>query len=185
MTWKLSFAALALAVFGLGAPRSARAAIAAVDVEGHGGVTIGGGAGSPDDHVGGVGFQLGARLLIFEGYYDYTHFGGNAAVSRGIGGLRAGFGDGDVRLVLRLGGGVIKEEGGALTGDRFDLGSHIGVVGRIGAALETQVAPALLLGLGIDGETFILDGPSSPRDDGVYTGSDIFVNLHVMFELGI
>jgi len=186
MSWKSWPAALALAVVGLVAPRAARADIAAVYAEGHGGMTTIGGTGSPDVNPGGFGFRLCARLLIFEGYYDYTDFGGNAAISRGIGGLRAGFGAGDVRLVLRAGGGVISERGGALTGNGFEVGTRTGGVGRIGAALEAQVAPAVLLGLGIDAETFILAGPSTgPRDDGLYTGSDVFANLHVMFELGI
>lgn len=185
MSWKSWSAALALAVVVLGAPQAARAAVAAVSAEAHGGVTIAGQTGPTDAGVGGIGFQLGARLLIFEAYYDYTNFGGSPAVSRGIGGLRAGFGTGDIRLVLRAGGGIISEHGGALTGNSLDLGTHTGVVGRLGAALETQVAPTLLLGLGIDGETFILDAPTGPRDSGPYTGSDVFANLHIMFELGI
>jgi hypothetical protein len=185
MNWKSWSAALALAVVGLGVQRPASAHVAAVWAEGHGGVTLDGGAGSPDGNVAGIGFQLGARLLIFEGYYDYTNFGGGAAVSRGIGGLRAGFGVGDVRLVLRAGGGVISESGGALTPYSLVYGRLSGGVGRIGAALETQVGPAVLVGLGIDGETFILNGPSRPGDDGIHTGSDVFMNLHVMFELGI
>lgn len=185
MTWKLWSAALALAAVGLGAPRVARADIAAVDVEGHAGVTSGPGTGSPAENMGGIGFGLGARLLIFEGYYDYTNFGSGAAISRAIGGLRAGIGAGDIRLVLRVGGGLIRESGGALSGDSLGLGTNTGAVGRIGAALETRVAPACLIGLGIDGETFVLSGPSRPGNDGLYTGSDVFGNLHVMFELGI
>jgi hypothetical protein len=175
--------ALSLAVVGLAAPR-VRAEVAAVYAEGHGGVTAGG-TGAGDASTGGIGFRLGARVLIFEGYYDYTDFGGGAAVGRGIGGLRAGFGGRDVRLVLRIGGGVITESGGVLTGGGLDLGTHTGGVGRIGAALEAQVAPAFLIGLGIDGESFVFSEPSGPGGPGLYTGSDVFANLHLMFELGI
>jgi hypothetical protein len=185
MRLKVWFAAFSLAVVGLVAPRAARAEVAAVFAEGHGGVTSGGGTGVADGTTGGLGFRLGARVLIFEGYYDYTDFGSGAAIGRGIGGLRAGFGAHDVRLVLRIGGGVITESGGALTGSSLDLGTHTGGVGRIGAALEATIAPAFLIGLGIDGETFVFSGPSHPGNDGLYTGSDVFANLHLMFELGI
>jgi len=186
MRWKLGSAALLLAVVAVGAPRAARADVAAVYVEGHGGVTTGGGGtGLADTGMGGFGFRLGARVLIFEGYYDYTDFGGGAAISRGVGGLRAGFGAHDVRLVLRIGGGVISESGGALTGNSLDLGTHTGGVGRIGAALEAQIAPAVLVGFGIDGETFVFAEPSRPGGDGAYVGSDVFANLHLTFELGI
>ena len=185
MRFKVWSAALSLAVVAVAAPRAARADVAAVYAEGHGGMTTGGGIGLADTGTGGFGFRLGARVLIFEAYYDYTDFGGNAAISRGIGGLRAGFGGHDVRLVLRAGGGVISETGGALTGNSLDLGTHTGAVGRIGAALEAQVAPAFLVGFGIDGETFVFPGPSRPGDSGVYAGSDVFANLHLMFELGI
>jgi hypothetical protein len=185
MTLKLWSAALSLAVVGVVAPRAARAEVAAVYADGHGGVTAGSGTGLADANTGGFGFRLGARVLCFEGYYDYTDFGGSAAINRGIVGLRTSFGARDVRLVLRIGGGVISESGGAVTGNSLDLGTHTGGVGRIGAALEAQIAPAFLFGLGVDGETFVFAGPSGPGSDGLYTGSDIFANLHLTFELGI
>lgn len=176
--------AVALGLVAVGAPRVARAELAAVYAEGHAGVESDSGSPPTAASPGGVGLRVGARLLIFEGYYDYTSFGGDAAVSRGIVGLRGGFGTSDVRLVLRLGGGVITERGGALIGDNLDLGTHVGAVGRIGAAIEARVAPAVLVGLGIDGETFVLSGPARPGA-GAYVGSDVFANLHLMFELGI
>jgi len=185
MRLKLWSAALSLAAVGVAAPRAARADVAAVYAEGHGGVATGGGTGLADSSPAGVGFRLGARVLIFEGYYDYTDFGRDAAIGRGIGGLRAAFGAHDVRLVLRIGGGVISESGGALSGNNLDLGTHTGAVGRVGAALEAQVAPAFLVGLGIDGESFVFAEPSGPGNAGVYTGSDVFANLHLTFELGL
>ncbi len=185
MSLKWWAAAVSLGALAVGAPRVARADVAAVYAEGHGGVTTGGATGPADTSSGGLGFRLGARVLIFEGYYDYTDFGAGAAISRGIGGLRAAFGGHDVRLVLRAGAGVISESGGALTGNSLDLGTHTGAVGRIGAALEAQVAPAVLVGFGIDGETFAFGAPSRPGGDGLTTGSDVFANLHLTFELGI
>src|ERR1043165_4233706 len=113
----------------------ARADIVAAYVEGHGGIgnndtsgraSTSSSSGSP---AAALGFQLGARLLIFEGYYDRTAFGSGASVSRGILGLRAGLGSKDVRLVLRTGGGVITEEGGALTGMSLTVPQRSGLVG--------------------------------------------------------
>lgn len=177
-------AAVALAVVLAAAP-AARADVAAVYAEGHGGFESAGATPPDTSSPGGIGFRVGARLLIFEGYYDYTDFGGGAAVSRGILGLRGGFGTHDVRLVLRAGGGVIDERGGALTGSSRDYSSRVGAVGRIGAAVEARLAPMLLLGMGVDGETFVLSGPALPNTSGAVVGSDVFANLHLMFEIGL
>ncbi|MFL5307183.1 MAG: hypothetical protein ACJ8F1_18350 [Polyangia bacterium] len=178
-------AATAAFAAALAAPAVAHADVAAVYAEGHGGFESGGATPLDGASAGGVGFRVGARLLIFEGYYDYTDFGGSAAVSRGILGLRGGFGTHDVRLVLRAGGGVIDERGGALTGRGLDASDHVGAVGRIGAALEARVAPMFLLGFGVDGETFVMSGPSAPASSGTIVGSDVFANLHLMFEVGL
>ncbi|MES1207244.1 MAG: hypothetical protein ABUS79_15005 [Pseudomonadota bacterium] len=178
-------------VAAVAAPAVAHADVAAVYAEGHGGFESSGATPLDGASPGGLGFRLGARVLIFEGYYDYTDFGGGAAVSRGILGLRGGFGSRDLRLVLRAGGGVIDERGGALTGGRgLDASDHVGAVGRVGAALEARVAPMFLVGLGVDGETFVMSGPSTPGlatpgSSGSVVGSDVFANLHLMFEVGL
>lgn len=183
--FRTAIAVTAALVGVLAVPAAARADVAAVYAEGHGGVESGGATPLDGDTSGGVGFRLGARLLIFEGYYDYTNFGGSAAVSRGILGLRGGFGTRDLRLVLRAGGGVIDERGGALTGRGLDGSDHVGAVGRIGAAVEARVAPMFLVGLGVDGETFVMSGPSAPGSSGAIVGSDVFANLHLLFEIGL
>jgi hypothetical protein len=111
-------------------------------------------------------------------------------VSRGILGLRGGFGTDDLRLVLRGGGGVIDEQGGALSGGRTTLGvaERSGLVARAGVALEKRLAPGKLLGgLALDGEVFSLAG-TSPATSGLADrtqGSDIFLSLDLKFELGI
>jgi hypothetical protein len=173
----------------VGVTGSSRADIVAAFVDGHGGVASEGGAPNPDgssSSATGLGYRLGARLLIFEGYYDYTGFGAGASVTRGIFGLRGGFGSQKLRLVLRGGGGVIEEEGGALTGRAVGSPDRRGAVARIGAAVEGRVAPLLLVGVGVDGETFALPatgGPFGPT--GAITGSGVFAKLHVLFELGV
>ena len=185
---------MAAAIAGLvalaGAAGTSRADIVAVFADGHGGVATEGGATNPDgtsSSATGLGYRLGARLLIFEGYYDYTGFGAGTSVKRGIFGLRGGFGSDKLRLVLRAGGGVIQEEGGALTGRALGVADRRGAVGRIGGAIEGHIAPLLLVGFGIDAETFALPASGGPYGltVGATTGSDVFANLHVMFELGI
>jgi hypothetical protein len=190
----------ALSVAGAVASWSApaRADIAAAYLEGHGGLGNNGSdassrastaANSTSGVAPALGFQLGARVLIFEGYFDRTGFGSGASVSRGILGLRAGFG-GDTRLVLRAGGGVITEEGGALTGMSLGVPQREGVVGRAGVAVETRLSPGpakLLGGAALDGEVFSL-ASASPAPNGFTgrtQGSDAFLSLYLKFELGI
>jgi hypothetical protein len=171
-----------------GVAGTSRADIVAAFADGHGGVATEGGAANPDgtsSSATGLGYRLGARLLIFEGYYDYTGFGGGSSVTRGILGVRGGFGSQKLRLVLRAGGGMIEEEGGALTGRTAAAPDRRGAVGRIGAAVEGRVAPLLLVGVGIDGERFVLPATGGPYGIGAVTGSNVFAKLHVLFELGV
>lgn len=188
-------------VLGAGG-RAARADIAAAYIQGYGGLSSpqssaapSGGALGPaasGDTAGGVGVQAGARLLIFEGYGDYTAFGSGQSVLRGIVGLRGAVGLGGFRLVLRGGGGLLDERGGVLTGRAADGtgNERIGVVARAGVALERQLAPLLLGGLGVDGEIFNLGSPNGTtiHTDGTsdrLSGADIFLSLHLKFEIGI
>ncbi|SRR6266540_1432471 len=176
---------LAISVLVIGvsliAARPAHADIAAAWAQGQGGMT-----NAPSESgaaMGGLGFQLGARLLLFEGYLDHTAFGEGASVTRGVFGLRGALGGRDTRLVLRGGVGAIQDQSGALTGRDPGLPERRGGVARAGVALETHLAPLLLAGLGIDGERFVLANPGP--DAGYTQGSDIFGSLHLMFELGI
>jgi hypothetical protein len=175
----------------LAASGAARADIAAVFADGHGGIESGAGTTEANGANGsspsaGLGYRLGARLLIFEGYYDHTGFGGGAGITRGIVGFRGGFGTNDLRLVLRAGAGVIDEQGGALSLRLDGMPDRHGAVGRVGAALEGRVARLLLVGFGIDGETFELPAMTGAFGSAPSTvGTDVFANLHVMFELGV
>jgi hypothetical protein len=128
----------------------------------------------------GLGFTVGGRIFVFDGYADYTRFGEREAVSRGIVGLRGGVGD-DLRLVLRGGVGAIREEGGALSGP-LSAANRTGAVARAGIAVEAAVNPLLYLGFGIDTEhyRFANDVPGAPS-----SGSDVFAALRATFEIGI
>jgi hypothetical protein len=200
MRMKAILTPLALAVAGAvvalwSAP--ARADIVAAYVEGHGGLgnndTTGretaSGSGSGSSLAPALGFQLGVRLLIFEGYFDRTSFGSGASVSRGILGLRAGLGSQNLRLVLRAGGGVITEEGGALTGMSLGVPERQGVVARAGVAVEKSLAPGKLWGgAGLDGEVFSLASATAVPSSGYAgrtQGSDAFLSVYLKFELGI
>jgi hypothetical protein len=153
----------------------ADAKVAAVYASGYGGMQSG-----PEADPG-LGLTLGARLLIFDGYLDYTGFSRDISVSRAILGLRGGFGSGKTRLVLRGGAGAIREQGGALTGP-LGAPDRTGGVLRLGAAVETAVAPVLFLGFGVDGESYLM--PSNGAGSAT-RGSDIFASLRLTFELGI
>ena len=159
----------------------ARAEIVAAWAEGHGGMASTSADG--DGAAGGLGFQLGARLLILESYLDHTRFGEGASVTRGVIGLRGGFGSRDRRLVLRGGLGAVDEKGGALSGRAASVPERHGGVARVGVALEARVAPLLLLGLAVDGERFVLRDPG--LGTGNVVGSDIFASLKLTFEVGI
>jgi hypothetical protein len=177
----------------VGSAGAARADVAALFADGHGGIESGGtseatGAtgGNGSSPSAGLGYQLGARLLIFEGYYDHTGFGGGAGISRGILGFRGGFGTNDLRLVLRAGAGILDEQGGALSGRPPGMPDRRGEVGRVGAALEGRVARLLLVGFGVDGEAFALPAATGPYGSMPSTvGTDVFANLHLLFELGV
>jgi hypothetical protein len=101
---KIAFVAAALTLL---ASSAARAEIVAAWAEGHGGMASN--SANSEVATGGLGFQLGARLLILESYLDHTRFGEGASISRGVIGLRGGFGGRDLRLVLRGGLGVVEE----------------------------------------------------------------------------
>jgi hypothetical protein len=169
---KLLLGVLAAGVISFTASH-ADAKIAAVYASGQGGVQSG-------EAGNGLGFSLGARLLIFDGYFDYMGFGQDMSVSRGILGLRGGFGVDRARLVLRAGGGAIHEQRGALTGP-FGAADRTGGVVRAGAAIEGAINPFLYLGFAIDGESYRF--PYSTI--APYQGSDILATLRLTFELGI
>jgi hypothetical protein len=176
---------------GMAGERRAHADILAAYVQGHGGVSSTDAENrssmASNGLAPGLGFQVGARLFIFEGYFDRTAFGQGAAVSRGILGLRAGLGAAGLRFILRAGGGVLQEEGGALTGVQLGLGDRRGVVARAGIEVEKRLVPKkFLAGLGIDGEAFSLHNPgASPFGSSRTQGTDVFASLHIKFELGL
>jgi hypothetical protein len=188
-------ALVALVMVGVWRESVARADVVAAYLEGYGGVSspqsadsAGSGSMPTAGTAGGLGVQVGARLLIFEAYGDHTVFAAGTSVSRAILGLRGAIGLGGFRLVLRGGGGVLDERGGALLGQANGISERTGVVARGGIALERRLAPTLLGGLGVEAEAFNLSnspsGTALASTDRV-TGADIFFALHLKFEIGI
>lgn len=197
---RLALVVAAFAVAAAARESAARADVVAAYLEGYGGISspqssdLGGGAATATAGTAtALGVQAGARLLIFEAYGDHTVFGAGTSVSRGILGLRGAIELGGFRLVLRGGGGVLQERGGALLGQSNGVSDRSGLVARGGIALERRLAPTLLGGLGMEGEVFNLtnaassdSGPAVVRaiNDRV-SGADIFFSLHLKFEVGI
>ncbi len=191
--WKKPSGVIALAltaatlIFTLSRP--ARADIIAGFLQGQGGLSSGDASNrssSPGSGLTpGLGFQVGARLLFVEGYYDRTAFGSGASIQRGIVGVRGKLGIGDFRLVLRAGAGILTEHGGAISGSAQG-GDRRGAVGRVGVALEKRLTRGeLVAGVGLDGEVFSLQTPDTPNVADTTFGGDLFLSVHLRFELGI
>jgi hypothetical protein len=129
------------------------------------------------------GFEVGARILIFDGYVDYMAAGSGRSISRGVVGLRGALSAGPLRFVLRGGLGAIRIDNEAVMPPAGEVEfSRTGGVARAGAAIEGNVAPLIWLGLGVDGEEygFLNNVP------GLGThGSDVLGTLKLTFELGI
>jgi len=165
------FAAAVIALFA----SRADAKVIALYASGQGGVQ------NTGQSAPGLGFELGARVLILDAYVDYTAFSATESISRGIFGVRGGFGARDFRLVLRAGVGGIREDGGALTGP-LGAPARTGGVARAGASFEGRLNKLTYLGFGLDGETYRF--PDNSLGIPV-EGSDIFAAMRLTFELGI
>jgi hypothetical protein len=150
-----------------------------------------GGVQNTGENTPGLGLELGARVLILDGYADYTAFGQNESVARAILGLRGGFGAKDVRLVLRTGLGALREEHGALMGTAMSPASRIGGVARAGAGVDVRLDKLFYLGLMVDAETFVFPGADTvPLGNtsvpaSAQWGADVFAALKLTFELGL
>jgi hypothetical protein len=158
------------------APR-ADAKMAALYASGQGGLQNTGDPGLQ------AGFEVGARVLIFDGYVDYMAADSGRTISRGIIGLRGALGVGPLRFVLRGGAGAIRIDNEAVMRPAGDVVvTRTGGVARAGAAIEAKVAPLIWLGLGVDGEEYgFLNNVA-----GLGThSSDVLGTLKLTFELGI
>ena len=173
--------------------RPARADFAAGFLQGHGGLSstdtanrastsLSAGAGLTP----GLGFQVGARLLFLEGYYDRTAFSSAASVSRGILGVRARLGAGDLRLVLR---------GRRRPDRRARRRDHRGLARRSAIGKASWRAPASRWRSGsrtanssaasaLDGRSSACRNRSAAISERVQ-GGDVFLSLHLRFELGL
>jgi hypothetical protein len=181
---KILFGLVAVSVIALAAPR-ADAKLAALYATGQGGVQ------NTSETAPGLGFELGARVLILDGYVDYMNFAPSESVTRGILGVRGGLGTDGLRLVLRAGAGAIREEHGALMGGAYAPPSRTGGVARAGAGLDARLDPLFYLGFMVDAETFLFPEPgavavgTAGAPTSYRQGADVFAALRLTFELGI
>ena len=171
------------------AARHAHANLLAAYVAGYGGVSNAemSEAGSHGDSSLAVGAQIGARVLGLELYGDYTSLTRGAAIERAILGLRLGFQLTELtRLEVRGGGGVIAEQGGALSGAASI--DRTGLVARVGIDVERRFMPMFLAGVGVTGEVFTLAPGNSAvalMNTSWQEGMDILASLHLKFELAL
>jgi hypothetical protein len=149
---------LAILLIGLGAlEATAGAQTAGVYLRGHGGVS-GGSAGElepggEEPALGTVlGAELGANLMLFNGYVNYDRYLQHGAVTRAVLGLTTGVGFSGWRLSGRLGAGLMLERNDVFGGDA----DHTGVVARAGAAFDRWISAGLWLGVAVDAEYYAL-----------------------------
>jgi hypothetical protein len=124
-----------------------------------------------------LGFQIGARALFGEAYFDRTDYTQSGNVSRAVLGVHDDIGGGRIKLELRAGGGLMTESNGAVDGDASMAGSRTGFVARAGADLEGQIASHFSLGAAVDGEYF--------RLDDTHKGTDLLASVHLRLAFGL
>jgi hypothetical protein len=124
-----------------------------------------------------LGLQAGARLLMFEGYVDHTEMVRTGSVERAVFGVHGGLELLKTRLSLRAGVGALSEEDGALAGVEMEGIERVGILGRVGGAIDREITSRLYLGVGLDAEAYALE------DDR--RGYDVMGNVRLSFELGI
>lgn len=179
------FASVVAAVTAMSA--DARAELIGVYFQGFGGVAGGESeelmpGGDPPGLGPAYGFQAGAHLLMFDGYYDRTAFS-RGSVSRLVIGLRGSSEYWRIRLTARAGVGALWEEE-AVLGEAMTLEPRSGAVARAGAALDYRLTPAIFLGFAFDAEAFAIS-PAEATFDDIHLGTDVMGTFHAGFQLGI
>jgi hypothetical protein len=165
---------------------AAEAQTAGLYLRGHGGFS-GGSAGElepggDEPSLGPVlGAELGANIMLFNGYINYDRYLDHGSVTRGVLGLQGGLGFSGFRLTGRVGAGILLERGDVFGGEA----DHTGVVARVGAAFDRRISSGLWLGVAVDAEYFALKPSADEVESSVHSGADIFASLRLSFELGI
>jgi hypothetical protein len=165
---------------------AAEAQTAGLYLRGHGGYSGGSVGelqpGGDDPALGPVlGAEVGANIMLFNGYLNHDRYLDHGSVTRAVLGLSSGIGFSGWRLTGRVGAGLLLERGDVFGG----AADHTGVVARIGAAFDRRISSGLWMGVAIDAEYFALRPSAEEVESSVHSGADIFASLRLSFELGI
>jgi len=146
----------------------ARADLAAIYVQGNGGVT----SGTVDELGSGsaaLGARIGARVLVGELYLDRAGLASAATSTRYVLGVHGGLGLAGISLQGSAGLGYLREDSTEPMTDRD------GAVARVGGALETGLHYGVHAGAALEAESFVAGA----------SGSDVFGYLYLKLQLGI
>jgi len=148
----------------------ARADLAAVYVQGSGGVT----SGTVDalgDGSAALGARVGARVLLGELYLDRVGLASDATTTRYVLGVHGGLGLAGITLHGGAGVGYLSEQAGAAA----EMTERRGGVARVGGGLETGLHYGLHAGAALEAESFVIGE----------TGSDVIGYLYLKLQLGV
>jgi len=148
----------------------ARADLAAVYVQGSGGVT----SGTVDELGSGsaaLGGRIGARVLMGELYLDRVGLASEATTTRYVLGVHGGLGLAGVTLHGGAGLGYLSEQAGAAA----EMTERRGAVARVGGGLETGLHYGLHAGAALEAESVVVGD----------TGSDVIGYLYLKLQLGV
>ena len=147
----------------------ARADLAAIYVQGNGGVT----SGTVDELGSGsaaLGARVGARVLVGELYFDRAGLASAATSTRYVLGVHGGLGLAGISLQGSAGLGYLREDSTAAP-----MTDRDGAVARVGGALETGLHYGVHAGAALEAESYVAGA----------SGSDVFGYLYLKLQLGI
>jgi hypothetical protein len=149
----------------------AHADLAAVYIQGNGGVT----SGTVDDLGSGnaaLGGRAGARIMFGELYLDRAGLASAMSTTRYVLGVHGGLGLAGITLNGAAGVGYLTEHAADAT---MPVDERHGAIMRVGGGLETGLSHGLHAGAALEAESFVVGS----------TGSDVFGYLYLKLQIGV